>query len=234
MKNTLPLFLLLFLFPLVNRTSVSQDILCACTANVSEGRLPFIGDQKRYFDYTADISPNITIASPPSENGAGDSLFTGKNFGGGKIFWLDQTKKHGLVSALTDQSPKGIAWNSGEAKLTGASGDAAYAGIANTGKIVVAQGTNTQYAAKVCRDFSTTSNGVVYNDWYLPSKYELDLLFRQKAMIGGFNTTSGIYWSSTEGKTDPASQAFEQEFRFGSIHEDDKDQPDQVRCIRKF
>jgi Protein of unknown function (DUF1566) len=234
MKSTLLNLFLLFLVAGINLAAVSQDVLCASAQNSPKVKWSVNQDNKNNLDFTVNNSPNINIALPSSDNGAGDSLFIGKSFGGGKVFWLDQTKKHGLVAALTDQSQKGIAWNNGEAKITGATGDAMYSGISNTGKIVVAQGTNTPYAAKVCRDFSTTYDGVVYNDWYLPSKYELDLLFRQKSLIGGFNATSGIYWSSTEAKTNPATQAWEQEFRFGSIHEDDKDQPDQVRCIRKF
>ncbi len=36
----------------------------------------------------------------------------------------------------------------------------------------------------------------VFNDWFLPSKDELDLLFQQKSVVGGF--ASAHYWSSSE------------------------------------
>ncbi len=158
----------------------------------------------------------------------------GESFGGGKIFWLDETGQHGLVAASSDQSAKGLAWNPGKAVATGANSDALYTGRKNSEKIVAVQGTGLQYAARVCIEFTTPSDNVVYKDWYLPSRYELNLLYQQKTVVGGFNLTSGIYWSSTECTTTPETSAWEQEFKFGSQHEDDKDMPDQVRCIRRF
>ncbi|MCX6304922.1 MAG: DUF1566 domain-containing protein [Bacteroidetes bacterium] len=169
-----------------------------------------------------------------SVNTAAGKHVPGDNFGGGKIFWLDETGQHGLVAAPTDQSAGGIAWNPGKAIVSGASEDVLYSGQKNSEKIVAVQGNTLQYAAKLCLDFSTTVNNVVYSDWYLPSRFELNLLYQQKTAVGGFNQTSGIYWSSTESALTPGTMAWEQEFKFGSQHEDDKDLPDQVRCIRKF
>lgn len=158
----------------------------------------------------------------------------GEVYGGGKIFWLDETGQHGLIAATSDQSAKGMVWNPGKEIATGANADALYSGMTNSEKIAAVQSTNGQYAARLCLDYSTTDKNTVYNDWYLPSKYELSLLYRQKTLIGGFNLTSGIYWSSTESVTNPDSMAWEQEFKYGSQYEDDKDLLDQVRCIRKF
>jgi hypothetical protein len=168
------------------------------------------------------------VNSVPGKHQVGDT------WGGGKIFWLDGTGQHGLIAASGDQSAKGAAWNPGEAVVTGANADLIYSGQANTEKIVGAQGNNSPYAAKLCADFKASSGNMDYNDWYLPSKNELNLLYQQKGIIGGFNISSGIYWSSTESTATPETSAWEQEFRFGSQHEDDKDLPDQVRCIRKF
>jgi hypothetical protein len=158
----------------------------------------------------------------------------GEAYGGGKIFWLDETGQHGLIAATTDQSTKGIVWNPGKVIVTNANADALYSGLTNSEKIAAAQGTNGQYAARLCLDYATTDKNIVYNDWYLPSKYELNLLYRQKTLVGGFNLASGIYWSSTESITEPNISAWEQEFKYGSQYEDGKDMTDQVRCIRKF
>jgi len=179
--------------------------------------------------YAQDKRPEIK-----SENSDSGKHRLGENYGGGIIFWIDDTGQHGLISSLSDQSTKGIGWNPGKAVATGASRDELYSGQTNSEKIVSVLGNNLQYAARICLDFTITSNKTVYNDWYLPSKYELNLLYRQKMVVGGFNITSGIYWSSTESTTTPETSAWEQEFRFGSQHEDDKDLPDQVRCIRRF
>ncbi len=185
------------------------------------------------------ISLNASIAQEKSQttksvNSPAGKHLIGDNFGGGKIFWLDETGLHGLIAATTDQSPKGIAWNSGTLIATGANSDGVFAGEQNSTKIVSMQGTAKPNAASLCLDYKTTSGNVEYNDWYLPSKSELNLLYKQKMVVGGFNVTNGIYWSSTESLATPETSAWEQEFKFGSQYEDDKDLLDQLRCIRKF
>ncbi|MBI9093379.1 MAG: DUF1566 domain-containing protein [Sphaerochaeta sp.] len=68
----------------------------------------------------------------------------------------------------------------------------------NTSLIVASQANNGQrdHAAKYCDDLSL--NG--YDDWYLPSREELDLLFWQLASkdIGEFKKLGFGYWSSSE------------------------------------
>jgi hypothetical protein len=69
----------------------------------------------------------------------------------------------------------------------------------NTAMIVATQMADNQsgnFAAQVCADYSVTMGGVTYGDWYLPSKYELNLLYQQEVVVGGF-ANSG-YWSSSE------------------------------------
>ncbi len=55
------------------------------------------------------------------------------------------------------------------------------------------------YAAKLCDDYSTTVDGVKYDDWFIPSKDELDIMYRElkdKDMGGPWRDDN--YWSSTE------------------------------------
>ena len=54
----------------------------------------------------------------------------------------------------------------------------------------------SSFAATLCNEYSVTVNGVIYGDWYLPSKYELNLLYLQKNLVGGFSNYG--YWTSTE------------------------------------
>ena len=64
----------------------------------------------------------------------------------------------------------------------------------NTAIIVAAQMADNptgSFAARVCSNYSFN-----YGDWYLPSISELDLLYAQKSVVGGFSGT--YYWSSTE------------------------------------
>ena len=85
------------------------------------------------------------------------------------------------------------------------------------------------FAAKVCADYSVTVGVVTYGDWYLPSKYELNLLYLQKVAVGGF--ASAFYWSSTE---DDNSYAWVQTFVTGNQINGSKSTTYYVRAVRAF
>jgi hypothetical protein len=126
------------------------------------------------------------------------TLAIGQSYQGGKIFWLDATGQHGLI-ASTSNLGVGLHWYNGIYRYTGASGDGLYAGAMNTAIIVATQIADNQtgnFAAKVCADYSVTEGGVTYGDWYLPSRYELNLLLQKKMELGIFDCAG--WWSSTE------------------------------------
>lgn len=119
---------------------------------------------------------------------------------GGYIFYLDQSGCHGLVAAPTDQSP-GIRWFAGTNSNTTAFASAAGGGDGNTNMIIYNQaGTLSTYAAGICYDLYTGG----FSDWYLPSKYELNLMYMNigqgapapNTNVGGFD--DNFYWSSSE------------------------------------
>jgi len=87
-------------------------------------------------------------------------------------------------------------------------------------------GVGARYAAKLCSDY--TYRG--YDDWFLPSKAELDLMYQQKASIGGFSTTSN-YWSSSE---ENSINAWMQGFSIRYQNAWTKNLPLRVRAIRAF
>ena len=85
------------------------------------------------------------------------------------------------------------------------------------------------YAAKVCADYSVTVGGVTYGDWYLPSFYELNLLYTQRTAVGGF--ASDVYWSSSE---DTNNYAWFKNFSNGGQFIEGKSFSHYVRAIRAF
>ena len=174
-----------------------------------------------------------TTASPYVVNATsgGSTLAIGDSYQGGIIFWLDATGQHGLIAATADQST-GIQWYNGTYRYTGTAGDGLYAGAMNTAMIVATQMADNQsgsFAAKVCADYSVTVGGVTYGDWYLPSKYELNLLYLQKIAVGGF--ASAYYWSSTENNI---SNAWIQAFDSGNQTNNLKLFTNRVRAVRAF
>jgi hypothetical protein len=156
--------------------------------------------------------------------------YIGESYGGGIVFYVYDNGQHGLIAATADQS-SGIRWYGGSNTITRASADGVGAGKANTTIIIANQGPidGAAFAATVCNEYSVTVGGVTYGDWYLPSKFELNLLYLQKSVVGGFANTG--YWSSTE---DGSSFAWGQYFLDGDQGGKLKDYTHPVRAVRSF
>ena len=165
------------------------------------------------------------------------ALFThtiGETYGGGRVFYVYDGGLHGLIAALTDQgTSSGTQWDNGDSKLTGTTGDGLGAGAMNTTLIAATQMDDTpngNFAAKLCANYSVkAADGVTYGDWYLPSKAELALLYKQKAVVGGF--ANATYWSSTETSS---NNAWSQYFLNGQQGNNRKFKPFRVRAVRAF
>ena len=154
----------------------------------------------------------------------------GDKFGGGIVFYVYDDGQHGLIAALADQST-GIRWYGGSYTNTCARGDGVGAGLKNTAIIIANQGSvdGNSFAARICNEYSVTVDGVMYGDWYLPSKYELNLLYAQKTVVGGFAKYD--YWSSTEGGS---GNAWSQFFNGGGQFNGGKNFTYYVRAVRAF
>ena len=183
---------------------------------------------------------NVTItgvgteASPyviNSTGGGSSSHSIGETYGGGIVFYVYDNGQHGLIAATVDQST-GIRWYGGSYTYTRAKADGVGAGLKNTAIIIANQGPvdGNAFAATVCNEYSVTVGDVTYGDWYLPSKYELNLLYLQKSVVGGF--ANNYYWSSTEEGNNYL--AWGQDFGYGYRDYDGKEYAHYVRAVRAF
>jgi hypothetical protein len=157
--------------------------------------------------------------------------FIGENYGGGIVFYIYDNGQHGLIASLNDQI-QSISWWNGVNRYTGTAAIGLNSGALNTAIIVATQMADNQggdFAAKRCADYSVTVGGITYGDWHLPAQFELNLLFNQKTLVGGF--ANAYYWSSTEFNQ---SGAVTVDFATGSQTVLVKSTLSNVRAIRAF
>jgi len=131
-----------------------------------------------------------------------------------------------LEAAFSDQSV-GAEWGCSGTPISGADGTAVGTGKQNT--IDIEAGCATAgTAADICANLNSLGD---YNDWFLPSKDELNLMYTnlKVAGVGGFTTW---YWSSSELNTD---NAYVQYFVSGGQGTQPKDVTAiRVRAVRCF
>ncbi len=169
---------------------------------------------------TCGISAPTTLTAQTAQT---ISFVIGQSYGGGIIFYIDGTGQHGLIAATSDQST-GAQWGCYQTTIVGTS-TAIGTGQANTTAIV--NGCNQAgIAARICNDLVLNN----YDDWFLPSKDELNQMHVQKNAIGGFSYMA--YWSSSEYS---AGSAWDQNLIFGWENSSDKNiESNSIRAVRAF
>ncbi|MDG1659099.1 MAG: hypothetical protein P8H56_10995 [Crocinitomicaceae bacterium] len=175
---------------------------------------------------------NGTIVTDLSSLQNSCELSIGDTYQGGIIFYIGASGCHGLVCTATDLAVSAN-W-SNDFQLVNAVRDGLYAGELNTERIINNQVSGT-YAAQICANFQ----GGNFGDWYLPSKYELNLMYLNIGQgnslglgnVGGF--ADNFYWSSTESTI--STGAWIQDFNFGPAYENGKlNSTVYVRAVRAF
>jgi len=180
-----------------------------------------------------------TLNIPTASSGGGSTHTIGEAYGGGIVFYVYDGGKHGLIAATADQST-GTTWDVAS-RWTRAQANGVGAGLKNT-MLIIANSIlheNRANSATVCNEYSVTETvgGITttYGDWYLPSRYELQLLYAQKSWFSGF--TTGDYWCSNEWEAvhNQANVAWIVRFSNGEVHGFNKGYNGaRVRAIRAF
>ena len=155
------------------------------------------------------------------------SLQIGTEYAGGIVFYIDETGKHGLVCAPSDQYYG--SWGCYGVNVPGVKSTAFGTGSANTALIVA---TGLPSAAKVCDDLVLNN----FDDWYLPSLDELTMMKNNlyKNGKGGFSTIQGgYYWSSSSPLGSDDWNAY-YETMMGNPYYSYRNTQMNVRAIRNF
>lgn len=146
----------------------------------------------------------VTINAAGGGGGGGTQI--GALIGGGIVVAVfnDAGVNKALVASLTNLSTS-LPWTASgftAGPAIGATAQSLYDGLTNTNAIIAQTGAaaTTAYAAGISRLFASGS----FSDWYLPSLWELNMLYNSAAIVSKvLGSTNGIlngfnYWSSTE------------------------------------
>jgi hypothetical protein len=181
-----------------------------------------------------------TLASPyiiNASTGTSSSHYVGELYGGGVVFWVDQTGQHGLIVSMIEPGT-GMQWSN---VTTTSANTNDWDGLSNSNKIVGQSG-HSNSAAKVCLDYTNADYGTgIYSDWYLPSITELNHLWInsyqvQKALESDGNPATikilrVSHWSSTEQNP---SQSYYFDISLGYSWPNGKNNTVSFRAVRAF
>ena len=168
--------------------------------------------------------------------------FKGKNIGdvgpaGGIIFYDKGSKSDGwrYLEAAPANTEFRAEWGAYYKDVSGTRTEIGY-GKSNTQ--IIAKFLNnigeTNKAAQRC--LALNING--HNDWFLPSKDELNEMYKQRNIISGFNVdaefdNASVYWSSSQG-SGYYNYAWNQYFNNGNQNYTFKNSNGMVRAVRAF
>lgn len=164
-----------------------------CMWNTSaDGSGTDFADGASYPVGTADVIL-YAVWSPPQ-------VYSHRDIGpaGGWVFYVKSSYSDGwryLEAAPTDRTSH--PWGTYGLILPGADGSAIGTGLQNTLDIVRYDPLDDT-AADDCANYCIVSNGVVYDDWFLPSYDELVAMYLNLKSKGIGDFSNRFYWSSTE------------------------------------
>lgn len=180
---------------LINATFI---LLVLITYNPIHAQNLEVQGQLKIADGTQSAGKVLMSDSSGLASWTSPGLNIGDTIHGGIIFYLDGSRQHGLIAKMTDE-PGTYLW-SDSTLTTEAWADGPHGGAFNQRKIFEVYPITTAPAAHAC---DLVQVNQMY-DWYLPSRYELYLMYMTigpgapppNTNIGNFALDE--YWSSTE------------------------------------
>ena len=148
-----------------------------------------------------------------------DSTKAGYSF----IFGCYRETSNGSCIRLSTKTGIGEGFNNTEI-LVGSMQESAYTSFSGTD-------TTSSYAARLCHVLEYEVNGEVFNDWFLPSLDELNLMYENLHRQGLGSFADNYYWSSSE---DSDFYAWKQGFGSGSQYASMRSYKLRVRPVRAF
>ncbi|MBN1499955.1 MAG: DUF1566 domain-containing protein [Spirochaetes bacterium] len=198
-------------------TATSTAVTVTVTATITRGS----ASDTKVFTLTVVLAYNLRDIGPA----------------GGLIFYINPNAAADgwtyLEAAPASTEWTGKVWGGYNTLVTGADGTAIGTGKQNTIDIVTQFGASepyasrTDYAAKLCSDL--VSGG--YDDWFLPSRDELNAMYVNLKSQGVGDFTNYLYCSSSEVD---ANNAWIQSFSYGNQGYDHKFGNPSVRAVRAF
>ena len=200
---------------------------------VNGGKGGFVCDRQITWAYDSvppSSSGSSSVTCATGGGAAGTCVLGNTGPGGGIVFYVNEASATGsryLEAAPNTWSGGGadptMEW-SGNMTTNVATQTGIGTGSANT-TAIIAQSATAGRAATAARAY--TGGGL--SDWFLPSRDELNQLFLQRTVVGGF--AAGSYWSSSQVA---ANFALIQNFVNGNQVVDPKGSPEHVRPVRAF
>ena len=151
------------------------------------------------FLFATTISCNNDERTPSEEN-TPTPLKIGDMYEGGMDFFIDETGEHGLIAATEDLDRFPDIWGC-VASMSSTAQQVAIATATTNTRLIVSNCPDENTASKWCAELEL--NG--FNNWYLPSINELEVMYIHKNAIVNFEQSdpeNSIYMSSSESLPD--------------------------------
>ncbi len=143
---------------------------------------------------------------------------------GGIVYHVDVGGEHGLLTAVVSESTR-VTKLDGTYTYADAFSDGLGSGRFVAERMLVIKGEGAYDAQTLPK-----GQGSIYGDWYLPTRYDLNLLYLNRAAIGGFSEFAKG-WNSIEISS---VNAWFHSFTTGARFTNGKDEEVYVRVLRKF